>query len=197
MKEDEGHADDQEYRPDQVLDHDFDGIREYDNRLPNWWLFILYGTIVFSLGYWLFFHTFGLGKLPVARYEAEMVAATEAQLARMAKEGLNDDALLLMSTLPEKVSEGKQIFDQYCVVCHLADGSGSVGPNLTDEYWIHGNKPMDIYNVVTHGVPAKGMAAWGNQLGPRRVESVVAYVLTIRNQNLPGKAPQGDHYPPE
>jgi cytochrome c oxidase cbb3-type subunit 3 len=80
------------------------------------------------------------------------------------------------------------------VVCHLENGSGSVGPNLTDQYWIHGNSPLDIHSVITNGVTAKGMAAWGRQLGPRRVESVVAHVLTLRGQNLPGKKPEGEFY---
>jgi cytochrome c oxidase cbb3-type subunit 3 len=81
------------------------------------------------------------------------------------------------------------------VVCHNPDGSGKVGPNLTDDYWIHGNQPMDIYNTVTNGVPAKGMAAWGRQLGPERVESVVAYVLAdIKGKHLPGKSPEGKYY---
>jgi cytochrome c oxidase cbb3-type subunit 3 len=177
---------------DQLRDHDYDGIQEYDNRLPNWWLFILYGSIVFSLCYWLVFHTFHIGKLPRESYEREMVAAAEAQLARAAEGGTTNESLQLMSTIPDRIAAGKQIFVQYCSVCHLEDGSGSVGPNLTDDYWIHGAAPMDILGIVTNGVTAKGMAAWGNQLGPKRVENVVSYVLTLKGKNLPGKAPEGE-----
>lgn len=181
-----------EYRQDQVLDHDFDGIQEYDNRLPNWWLWILWGSIIFSLGYWLYFHTFGVGLSPQARYEAEMQAAAEAALARGGE--LDDEALIAMSKMPERVAEGGKLFATYCVACHSSRGEGLVGPNLTDAYWIHGNRPLDNYNVITNGVIEKGMAAWGQQLGPKRVQSLVAYVLTLRNTDVPGKAPEGELY---
>lgn len=182
---------------DKIREHTFDGIQEYDNKLPNWWLWTLYGTVVFALLYWVIVHTIAAASLPHEQLQADMVAAAEAQLARAAEGGLNDESLLLMSTIPARVDEGEQLFLQYCAVCHQADGSGLVGPNLTDDYWIHGPSPMDQHRVVTNGVTAKGMAAWGNQLGPRRVESVVAYVLTIKGKNRPGKAPEGDLYEPE
>jgi cytochrome c oxidase cbb3-type subunit 3 len=182
-----------EYKADQVFDHDFDGIQEYDNRLPNWWLWILWGSILFAFAYWLVFHTFGVAKLPPARYEAEMQRAAEAQLAKGGS--LDDAALELMATLPDRVAEGKALFSTYCVACHASRGEGLVGPNLTDAHWIHGARPLDIHKVVTDGVLAKGMAAWGRQLGPKRVESVTAYVLTLRGTNVPGKAPEGELVP--
>lgn len=179
-----------EYRADQVLDHDFDGIQEYDNRLPNWWLWILWGSIVFSVGYWLFFHTFGVGDLPTARYEAEMQAAAEAM---MATAGPVDDATLItMSGMADRVAEGQEVFTTYCVACHLPSGAGIVGPNLTDPYWIHGGSPMAIHKTVTEGVIDKGMVAWGQQLPPKKIESVVAFVLTLKNTNVAGKAPEGE-----
>jgi cytochrome c oxidase cbb3-type subunit 3 len=184
------------YQADQLIDHDYDGIQEYDNRLPNWWLWILYGSIIFALAYWLFFHTIGAGKLPRERYAAEMQKAAETQLARASKGGLSDQSLELMAAMPDRVSEGKAIFTQYCVVCHRDQGQGLVGPNLTDAYWIHGGRPMDIHKTITDGVLAKGMAAWGRQLGPNRVEAVTAYVLTLRNTNVPGKAHEGELYQP-
>ena len=177
---------------DKVLDHEYDGIQEYDNRLPNWWLYTLYGAIVFSVLYWLYFHTWEFGALAHEQYEAEMVAAAEAQLARMEGQEVSNEALTLVSTVPDRLESGRVVFEQFCVECHLADGSGSVGPNLTDAYWIHGGSPMDIHHTVTNGVPDKGMAAWGNQLGPRRVQDVVGYVLTLKGKNLPGKAPEGE-----
>ncbi len=120
-----------------------------------------------------------------------MTAAAERQLARLGAGGLTDQSLLLVSQIPARVSEGEAIFRQYCVACHQAQGQGLVGPNLTDGWWLHGGRPTDIHRVVTDGVPAKGMAAWGNQLGPARVQAVVAYVLTLRGTNVPGKEPQG------
>jgi len=176
---------------DQVLEHDYDGIREYDNRLPNWWLFILYASIVFALGYWLYYHTVQAGRLPVARYEYEMGRAAEAQLAKVSAGGPTDQSLLLMAQIPARVAEGQALFTQYCVVCHGAQGQGVVGPNLTDGSWIHGGRPLEILKTVTDGWPAKGMAAWGRQLGPVRVEAVVSYVLTLRGTNAPGKGPEG------
>jgi len=181
-----------EYRPDELREHIYDGIEEYDNRLPNWWLFILYGSCIFALGYWLVFHTFHVLDLPLAKYDKEMIAAAEAQLARMSEGGITDKSLALMATMPETVADGRQLFTTYCVVCHLDQGQGLVGPNLTDKYWLHGGKPTDILKTVTDGVPAKGMAAWGGQLGPTRVQKLVAFVLSIKNTDVSGKAPEGD-----
>ena len=177
---------------DKVREHTFDGIQEYDNKLPNWWLWTLYGSIVFALAYWLVVHTIAVSDTPHEALQKEMVAAAEAQLARAAEGGLTDESLELMATIPDRVAEGRALFEQYCVVCHGNQGEGGVGPNLTDDYWLHGSSPLDQHAVVTNGVPAKGMAAWGNQLGPRRVETVVAYVLTLRGKNVPGKAPEGE-----
>lgn len=181
-----------EYKQDELRHHEYDGIQEYDNRLPNWWLFILYATIIFSVGYWLVFHTFKVGDLQIAKYDKEMVAAMEAQLARASQMELTDETLLMMAASPERVEEGRQLFQTYCVVCHLEQGQGIVGPNLTDRYWVHGASPLDIHKTVTDGVPAKGMAAWGGQLGPTRVQKVTAYVLTLKNTDVPGKAPEGE-----
>lgn len=180
-----------EHKPDELRGHVYDGIEEYDNKLPNWWLFILYGSIVFAVGYWLVFHTFSIVDLPGARYDKEMVKASEEQLARMAKQGLTDESLALMAAIPAQVEEGRQLFTTYCVVCHADRGQGLVGPNLTDGFWIHGGRPLDIHKTVTDGVPSKGMAAWGRQLGPTRVQKVVAYVLTLKGTEVPGKAPEG------
>ena len=183
---------------DKIRDHTFDGIQEYDNKLPNWWLWTLHGAIVFALLYWLVVETIGVTDTPHAALQKEMVAAAEAQLARAEESGLSNESLRLMATVPARVAAGRDLFTTYCVVCHLDTGGGSVGPNLTDNYWIHGPEPMDHHRVVTNGVPAKGMAAWGNQLGPKRVESVVAYLLTLSGTNVPGgKAPQGELYEEE
>ena len=176
---------------DRVLDHEYDGIQEYDNRLPNWWLFTLYGAIVFAVLYWFTMHTWRIGELSQESYRGEMARAAELQLARMAGKEVSDESLTLMSQVPATVARGQAIFEQFCVTCHKADASGQVGPNLTDAYWLHGGRPLQILNTVTHGVPDKGMAAWGNQLGPTRIQDVVSFVLTVKNKNRPGKEPQG------
>jgi cytochrome c oxidase cbb3-type subunit III len=181
-----------EYKPNQVRDHTFDGISEFDNRLPNWWLFILYASIVFSIGYWVVYHTLSLKDLPMAKYENEMQMALELQLAQMGGQEMTDEGLELIVSMPARVATGSVLFTQYCVVCHLADGQGLVGPNLTDRYWVHGGKPTDIMRTVTDGVPDKGMVAWGNLLGPTNVQNVVAHVMTLRNTEVEGKAPEGE-----
>lgn len=177
---------------DQLKQHEFDGIQEFDNKLPNWWLWILWGSIVFSLFYWLAFHTLSVEPLPVERFEMVMLEAQEVQLARAEAAGVSNETLLMMSEIPDRVAEGRQLFTTYCVACHLDQGQGSVGPNLTDEFWIHGCEPMQMMATVNNGVAAKGMPAWLNQLGPTRVQTVLAYVLTLRGTNIPGKAPEGE-----
>lgn len=184
-----------EYKHDTVLDHDFDGIQEYDNRLPNWWLWTLWGTIIFSLGYWLVFHTYGVAKLPVAAYEAEM-ASTGGSLADLSVRGLTAADLEAFSTDEAKLAEGKEVYVKNCRVCHLDRGQGLVGPNLTDDYWIHGGDALSIHNTIVHGVVEKGMAAWGRQLGADRVDAVVAYLLTLRGTQVEGKAPEGELWTP-
>ncbi len=181
------------YQADKILDHEFDGIQEFDNRLPNWWLWLLWGTIVFAVGYWLIFHTYGLRDLPVAKYDKAM-EASNAFLADSTARGLTEQDLVAMSLDPAKTAQGLEVWRQYCVVCHKETGEGLVGPNLTDGYWIHGGSPLEIHGTVVLGVLDKGMAAWGRQLGPERVDAVVAWVLTIRDTNVPGKAPEGELY---
>jgi len=184
-------------RVDQLLDHSYDGIQEYDNRLPNWWLHTLYWAIVFAFGYWIFYHVLGIGHSKLETHAMEVAEASRAQLARMGDQEVTDESLTLLSTVPERINAGREVFQQFCVVCHGSQGEGNVGPNLTDGYWIHGGKPTDILATVTNGVPEKGMASWIGQLGPTRVQNVVAFVLTLKNTNVPGKAPEGEPAPPE
>jgi cytochrome c oxidase cbb3-type subunit 3 len=174
--------------------HDYDGIREYDNRLPNWWLWTLIVTIVFGYGYWMYFHTFATGMSSREAYLAEMAEAEAAAAARAAARGaLTDEALLAFALDDAKVGGGKAVFAQYCVACHGPEAAGLIGPNLTDNHWINGGgKPTAILQVVNTGVAAKGMPAWGPLLGPDKVEQVVAYVLTLKGKNVAGKAPEGE-----
>jgi len=181
-----------EYQQDTVMAHEFDGIREFDNRLPNWWMWIMYGSIIFALFYWIVFHTLSLRQLPREQFEEVMAEAQAAQLSRMMAAGIDNEFFVAMAESPDKVAEGRNIFVAHCVACHLDQGQGLVGPNLTDGNWIHGCEPMNLFKTVNEGVAAKGMPAWQNQLGPSRVMAVVSYVLTIRNMNVAGKAPEGE-----
>lgn len=171
--------------------HVYDGIEELDNHLPNWWLFILWLTIMFGFGYWYYFHTTGEGRGSLEVYRAE--AAEAARLAEARKPKPDSDAgLMLLVQDKGLVDEGQQNFQQTCAACHGQKGEGIIGPNLTDNAWLHGGKPTDIHKVVTEGVLAKGMPSWEKVLGPQRVRAVVAYVLTLKNTNVPGRPPQGE-----
>lgn len=181
--------------PDSDLDtgHDYDGIREHDNRLPNWWLATLIVTVVFGYGYWMYFHVMKQGKLSGAEYQAEMDEAAAAARARAKDKGaVTDDALLLLAQSKATVDSGAATFKQSCSPCHGMQAQGLIGPNLTDGFWLHGAKPTDILKTVSTGVAAKGMPAWEPVLGEERIEAVVAFVLTVKNTNVPGKEPQGE-----
>ena len=169
------------------LNHSYDGIQEFDNRLPNWWLFTLYASMIFAPCYWLYYHTTGA---PTAHqvYEAEWAKMEQ----EAAKHQTDPKALVAMSKDPAVIKRGKEVVTSTCAACHKADGGGLVGPNLTDSVWLHGGKPADILKIVSEGFVAKGMPAWGPMLGQKKVTDVVAFVLSIKNTNVPGgKAPQG------
>jgi cytochrome c oxidase cbb3-type subunit 3 len=174
--------------------HEYDGILEADNRLPRWWLGTLWGAVLFATGYWIYYHSSGAGQLPSQEYAdlKKRELAAEAERIKAAGE-VTDEMLITLSKDSGTVEQGKAVFDQTCVTCHAAGGMGNIGPNLTDEYWLHGGKPKQIYTTVHDGFLAKQMPAWGKQLGEEKTRSVVAYVLTIRDTHAPGgKAPQGD-----
>ena len=168
--------------------HQYDDIQEYDNHLPNWWLWTLYGSVVFAIGYWFYYHGFAAGELPMAELRREQI-----EIAQKSGKGADEATLVALANDPSSVKGGQETFATLCAPCHAANGGGTIGPNLTDEFWIHGGKPEQIYKVVKDGVVTKGMAAWGSQIGEVKTQAVVAYLLSIRNTNVPGgKAPQGD-----
>lgn len=173
--------------------HDYDGIREYDNRLPNWWLATLYLSIIFAFGYWAYYHVLSMGPLQQEEYAAEMAQAEKAAEAQAALRGAaTDESLAALSSDTAAMDEAKATYGQYCAACHAANGEGSIGPNLTDTFWIHGARPTDIMKVIKDGVPAKGMPAWGDVLGTQKVEKLSAFVASLEGKNLPGKAPEGE-----
>jgi cytochrome c oxidase cbb3-type subunit 3 len=173
--------------------HVYDDIVEHDNKLPLWWQLTLYGAVVFALCYW-FGRRLGAIESPAQAYQSDMAVEHAAEAERARARGTIDDAMLsAIAKDPATLAQGKDVFVSTCSPCHKPDGGGNIGPNLTDAYWIHGNRPTDIYKTVTDGIPAKGMPTWTPVLGEQRVEAVVAYVLSIENTNVPGgKAPQGE-----
>jgi cytochrome c oxidase cbb3-type subunit III len=168
---------------DPLRPHTYDGIQEYDKRLPNWWLFTLYGAMVFSFVYWLFYHLSGVGLNPKQALAQELAAVEAARLASSLGT-LSDADLWAASRNPQFVEPGKTVFTANCVACHLSSLRGkdenpaAVGPSLVDNVWIHGNRPADLRTTVTAGVLAKGMPAWGPVLGDKKVVEAVAYVLS-------------------
>lgn len=180
--------------PQDKVIHEIDGIQEYDNKLPNWWLYTLYATMVFAVGYWFHYHVGQFGEGPEAQYQAEVAKANAEQAARIKAAGvMTPEALVALAKDKGTVEQGKQVFAATCASCHRQDGGGVVGPNLTDEFWIHGGAPERVYKTIKDGVPDKGMPAWMPVLGPERVSAVSAYVLSLRGTNVAGgKAPQGE-----
>jgi cytochrome c oxidase cbb3-type subunit 3 len=170
-----------------------DGIVEDDNRLPYWWLATLWGAIFFGAGYWMYFQVTHTGPDQLAEYQEEM-AALRSSLPAPPKPA-DEATLTALSKDADTVAAGQQLFSTTCIACHGVHGEGLVGPNLTDAYWIHGSKPTDIYKTVSEGVPAKGMPSWGKTLSEDKVRAAVAFVLTLKGKNLPGKPPQGELNP--
>lgn len=216
---------------DKLLDHDYDGIRELDNLLPRWWLWIFYLTTAFSVLYIAYYHIFHIGYLQQDEYRKEMNPNFVRAESRNPIEQLNEKgyhppwyspkrdearkammagqaAPQAMAAEPEptieftdpltdadSLAKGKALFMKYCTQCHLDQGQGKIGPNLTDNYWIHGNLYKDSVQVVANGVLEKGMPVWRKQLSPDQIHEVTSYIYTLRGTNPPDpKAPEGKEY---
>ncbi|RKX34552.1 MAG: cytochrome C oxidase subunit III [Verrucomicrobia bacterium] len=168
---------------DSIREHTYDGIQEYNKRLPNWWLFTLYGSIVFSFFYWFYYHQTGVGSFDKEILARKMAVIEEAKEASQGQT-LNDAGLWAMSTDAEAIAAGKATYEANCVACHLSSLRGkeesptAIGPSLVDGEWIHGGNPSEVMTVIVEGVPAKGMLAWGSILGENRISEVTAYVLS-------------------
>ena len=184
-----------EKEADMLLDHDYDGIKELDNALPPWWKYGFYITIVVAVFYLLKFEVWHTGMNPTEEYAAEMTAAkiqTDAYLA-LAKENVDENSVTQLDAAGAAV--GKALFAKTCTPCHLAEGQGLVGPNLTDEYWIHGGGIKDIFKTIKYGYPDKGMQSWQTTYSPVQMQQLATYIRTLKGTNPPNpKAPQGDLY---
>lgn len=176
-----------------LLDHEYDGIQEYDNPMPRWWLWIFYATIVYSVLYGLNVPGIGPGRGRIADYEAEVAAAgaRRADLAAAMPE-VTESGLQALAADPAAVTAGRTVYAQMCVACHGPEGGGGIGPNLTDDAWLHGGSAVAIHTTIAEGVLAKGMPAWGTMLRPEQVDAVTAFVLGLRGTSPPNaKAPEG------
>lgn len=165
-----------------VRKHVYDGIEEFNKRLPNWWLFTLYITIAFSIGYWFYYAQSGLPPSDGDAVEAEIARIQTAKLSTDLV--IADPNLWDMSTNAAFVASGKETYDSLCAACHLpslrgkAESPAAIGPDLTDDEWVHGANPVDLYKVVDEGVLAKGMPPWGPTLGTKKTAEVVAFILS-------------------
>jgi cytochrome c oxidase cbb3-type subunit 3 len=161
---------------DPLRPHTYDGIQEYDKRLPNWWLLTFYATIVFWIGYWMYFQQSGLSTSDGAKIDRHL-AQVEAQ--KLAANAAFDDATLWkMSRNAVFVDAGRATYLATCASCHHAILTGGIGPSLVDAVWVHGGQPTQILKAVNEGVLTKGMPAWGPILGPKKVSEVLAFILS-------------------
>jgi len=174
---------------DELLNHDADGIREFDNALPRWWLYGFYFTIAFAVVYVLNYHVLArplFGKATIAaEYEAEI-----AQASKSAKKPAAGAGGLVLFTDQANLDKGKAIFESttnLCFTCHRPDLGGMVGPNLTDDYWRHGCTIAEIVKNVTTGFPEKGMLPFGSgaKLSDEKLLQVVSYVVSKHGSNPP------------
>ncbi len=162
-----------------LLDHEADGIKELDNLLPRWWVWLFYITIVFSAVYMVYYHVLRAGDLQAAEYAKEAKAGDEIKTAAIAK---FEASIGTLEPSKDKavIGQGQQIFLTYCAPCHRQDGGGLVGPNLCDDYWIHGSNYVDNLHTIINGVPAKGMLTWRGVLKPAQIQAVGSYIFTLR-----------------
>jgi len=182
-----------EQEADVLLDHDYDGIKELDNALPPWWKWGFYFTIIVAVIYIFNYHVFGTGKNPEQEYAAEMAEGKrlEEQYKARTKTLVDENNITLADA--DGIAAGKALYTTSCVACHMADGGGGIGPNLTDEYWIHGGGLNDIYKTLKIGYPDKGMQSWESLYSPAQMRNLTSFVKSLKGTKpATPKAPQGD-----
>ncbi len=177
-----------------LIMHDYDEIQELDNPIPAWFNWLFYGSVVFAVVYMLNYHVFNLGKLQDEEYAIEMKQAEVAKEAYLAKSGnAIDENSVKIDKSAAVLDAGKAVYAQNCVACHGQNAEGVVGPNLTDDYWLHGGKIGSVFKTIKYGVPEKGMIAWEKQLSPKQISDVSNYIESLKGTNPANpKAAQGD-----
>jgi len=177
-----------------TIDHEYDGIKELDNPIPLWFNALFYSSIVFAVVYLLVYHVFGWGMTQNEEYIAAMQEGEKQRMEFLEKSGSNiDESSVTVDLSPEFVAAGQEIFLQNCGMCHGNQGEGLIGPNLTDEYWLHGGEIGDIFRTIKYGVPEKGMVPWESNLTPVQIAQVSNYILSLEGTNPPNpKAHEGE-----
>ncbi|MBO9631886.1 MAG: c-type cytochrome [Chitinophagaceae bacterium] len=178
------------------MDHEYDGIRELDNRLPPWWIYGFYATIVFAVIYLWRYHVSESAPLSQQEYAIAMEKAEEQKAAYLKKTANNvDENTVKLLTDASALDAGNKVFTQNCAACHGKAGEGTVGPNLTDDYWLHGGSIQDIFKTVKYGWPEKGMRSWKEDLSPVQIAQVSSFIKSLHGTNPPnGKEKQGELY---
>lgn len=182
-----------EREADVLLDHDYDGVKELDNALPPWWKYGFYFTIAVAVLYLLRYHVWKTGPDPLQEYNQEMkVAAAQIEEYRKKAGDMIDEKTVTMADATG-IADGNKIFHSNCFACHGAKGEGGVGPNLTDNYWLHGGTINDVFKTIKYGWPEKGMQSWQKIYSPSQIKNLASYIKTLAGTNPPNpKAPQGD-----
>lgn len=187
-----------EEEADRLLDHDYDGIKELDNALPPWWKYGFIITIFIAVLYLFKFEIFHNGPNPTEEYNTEMTTSKEQVDAYLASMKYKVDEKSVTMSDAAGISAGQISFAKTCVPCHGAKGEGGVGPNLTDDYWLHGGKIADLFKTIKYGYPDKGMQSWQSTYSPVEMQNLASYIKTLKGTNPPnGKAAQGDLFKEE
>ncbi len=179
-----------------VLKHKYDGIEELNNPVPGWFNFLFYGTIVFGAIYLYIYEFSGIGGTQRDEYVAEINLAETERLASLKKMGAAiDENTVVVDQTPAVLENGALLYGAYCKSCHGDAGQGTVGPNLTDEFWLHGGSVNDVFKTIKYGVVDKGMVAWGKNMSPKNISDITNYILSLKGTNPPNaKAPQGEKH---
>jgi cytochrome c oxidase cbb3-type subunit III len=182
---------------DTMINHPHDGIYELDNPPPPWFMILFYFTIVVAVIYYVRFTFTDSGYTQIDEYEQSMAAAEGDQQSRLETAGSSvDENTVVYLTDPESLEKGKAIYDGNCKICHGDYGQGAIGPNFTDDYFLHGGDVKDIFKVIKYGVVEKGMISWESQLGPESIQKVTSYIKSLQGtvSPIPGKEAQGELY---
>ena len=177
-----------------VMDHKYDGITELDNPTPPWFMYLFYGTILFSVFYLVGYHIVGNGQIMTTEYAEEVAMAETERNEYMKKVGdkINENTVVLLKDA-KSIEAGQKIYMQSCLACHGDKGQGGVGPNMTDEYWIHGGTLKNVFHTIAEGVPEKGMISWKKTLNPVQIQQVTSFLMTlVGTKPANAKEPQGE-----
>jgi cytochrome c oxidase cbb3-type subunit 3 len=175
--------------------HVYDDIRELDNRIPPWFNYLFAATVVFAFVYMIDYHVAGISKLSADEYMEEVVAANLQRKIMLASGGTINENTLVALRDEASLKEGQENYQKFCVSCHGPQAGGLVGPNLTDEFWIHGGGIKNVYAIIKKGVPSKGMISWELVFSQKQIQNLGSYVLSLQGTNPPGgKAPEGNKY---